>query len=221
VELEQGGSDPGAGGPATAAAAERESVAEVDLRELDAQLAERAVGSVEPERGVEPAPVASALPSPADARVASEAAEAVAGASPTADREFGSTEAVRDARQAGDAGRSRGVAARVAASIRPATARVLVVSARTLERCPKVARDTLGWIGLVTVFFACCMWAIVLFFRSTPVPEAYGVPSEVLEPGDSTPQGRPRPRPSHADAGKADDSSAGDHGEGGGGGGGH
>lgn len=89
---------------------------------------------------------------------------------------------------------------------------------------PKVARDTAGWIGLVTVFFACCMWAIILFFRSTPVPETYDVPSAVLEHGDPTPQPRPRPRapaahaPAAADHGKPADS----HGaSGGGGGGGH
>ena len=61
---------------------------------------------------------------------------------------------------------------------RPALLRLAGVSATTLERSPKLARDTVGWIGLVTVFFACCMWAVVLFFRTIPTPEAYDVPSD-------------------------------------------
>ncbi|MEZ6234464.1 MAG: hypothetical protein R3B68_09770 [Phycisphaerales bacterium] len=70
----------------------------------------------------------------------------------------------------------------------------LAWSSKAYARAPAVVQDTIGWIGLVTVFFAGCLWVSVLFFRGTPAPEVYGAPSAVLEPGDPTPQGRPRPR---------------------------
>lgn len=195
----------------------------VDLHALDERLAAQ-VREPDPPVHVAAPPVAAVLPdlAAAAARRDEELAAEAAVAQALAESAALATDPVGVPSE--EPGRSRGgpissVGRALLNAVRTAGGFSLLMSARTLEASPKLARDTIGWIGLVTVFFACCMWAIILFFRSTPVPEVYGVASDVLEPGEPTPQGRPRPQAHKEEAahGEADahEAEADSHGGGG------
>lgn len=165
----------------------------VDLRALDEQLAAQAREPAPVLRAVAP-PVAAVLPDlGASARRDEEAGAAEAAARAVA-VPVAPLAVVPDKSKVPVGQRAASLLAWLGRALRSLGGLSLVLSARTLEASPKLARDTIGWIGLVTVFFACCMWAIILFFRSTPVPVVYGVASGVLEPGEPTPQARPRPQ---------------------------
>lgn len=172
----------------------------IDLGSLDAELAAQADG-----RAVEAGPVApvvaAVLPavSVPDAPAAA-SAEHAAGEGAMRVVEAVSTGPTASTRAGVSArGRAAGTMRGVLGLVGPAARWSLGLSARTLESSPKLARQTAGWIGLVTVFFGGCMWATILFFRTTPVPEVYGVASDVLEHGEPTPQPRPRPHPAAAE----------------------
>jgi hypothetical protein len=47
---------------------------------------------------------------------------------------------------------------------------VLSPIAKVLDDQPRVVRDTIGWIGLATVFYAICLWSYALIFRSASKP---------------------------------------------------
>ena len=49
-----------------------------------------------------------------------------------------------------------------------------------LNSKPKAVRDLIGWAGLITVFYAACLWFVVLFLRSPQVPMAEGVPTGLV-----------------------------------------
>lgn len=171
----------------------------VDLQSLDAQLAAQA-SVPEPVQKVAASPVAAVLPD-VSAQVAKAQAEAAKAAAPAPVAVPVAAPLVVDepVRSVGD--RVKSLLMMVVNAVKSLGGLSILLSARTLEATPKLARDTMGWIGLVTVFFACCMWAVILFFRTTPVPEVYGVPSDVLEHGEPTPQGRPRPQVHKEEAG--------------------
>ncbi len=167
--------------------------ASIDLGELDAHLAAQAART-EPEPQPERPSAAAVLPAPTV--VVTEATRAPVQSVPVA----AAPVIAADVSTGAESKPGKSVWARVASGVwsamggvRPALTGVAGLSSRALEASPKLARETAGWIGLVTVFFACCMWAIILFFRTTPTPEVYGVASDVLEHGDPTPQPRPRP----------------------------
>ncbi len=43
--------------------------------------------------------------------------------------------------------------------------------AKVLDTQPRMLRDSIGWVGAITVFYAVCLWTYALLFRGTSVPE--------------------------------------------------
>lgn len=61
--------------------------------------------------------------------------------------------------------------AKAAATLRPVGLGMLALVAGPIRDRPKVFRDMVGWVAVVTIFNAGCLWMYVLFFRSaTPPP---------------------------------------------------
>jgi hypothetical protein len=49
---------------------------------------------------------------------------------------------------------------------------VLAALSGPIRNRPKMVRDLVGWVALVTIFNATCLWMYVLFFRSADAPPA-------------------------------------------------
>jgi hypothetical protein len=60
---------------------------------------------------------------------------------------------------------------KAARTLKPHGLKLLELISAPLLRKPKPIRDLIGWIALVTLFNAACLWMYVLFFRSAKVPE--------------------------------------------------
>ncbi|MEN0019817.1 MAG: hypothetical protein AAF747_02920 [Planctomycetota bacterium] len=60
-------------------------------------------------------------------------------------------------------------------------AKALAPVADLVQDQPPKIRDSLGWIGSITVFWALCLWAYVLLFRSPSVPPQTATPVGLID----------------------------------------
>ncbi|MCL4742420.1 MAG: hypothetical protein KJZ54_09485 [Phycisphaerales bacterium] len=51
--------------------------------------------------------------------------------------------------------------------------------AKRLSGMPRGVRDSIGWIGAMTLFYAACVWAVVLVLRGSGVEPPDGPPPEI------------------------------------------
>jgi len=64
----------------------------------------------------------------------------------------------------------------------PVALRGAVLVSSPLAKRPKIIRDTVGWIGLWTLFLAICVWFTLAFLRSSASPEIDAEPTALAEP---------------------------------------
>lgn len=70
--------------------------------------------------------------------------------------------------------------------LRAVLARALDLIGRPLANQPRVVRDSIGWIGAVTVFYGLCVWLYLLVFHDPSPPGASTRPAAIVAP---TPDG--------------------------------
>ncbi len=56
---------------------------------------------------------------------------------------------------------------KLAAALRPLSTLILSTLAAPLRNRPKPLRDLIGWVAIITIFNATCLWGYLLFFRSS------------------------------------------------------
>ena len=64
----------------------------------------------------------------------------------------------------------------------PVALRGAVLVSSPLASRPKIVRDTVGWIGLWTLFLAISVWFTLAFLRSSTPPEVDAEPTALAEP---------------------------------------
>lgn len=142
---------------------------EFDLEELDDMVAEldhqkeaaplpQAKDTPPPKPKPEPAPEPEATPTPQPASAREPAPEPV----PVA--------AAAPKPPAVPAKPTRDFAPAIAMAYR-AGAVALSPIAKVLDTQPRMLRDSIGWVGAITVFYAVCLWTYALLFRGTSAPE--------------------------------------------------
>ena len=60
--------------------------------------------------------------------------------------------------------------ARAALRLKPHGLKLLQLMSGPLQNRPKYMRDVVGWVAIITLFNASCLWMYVLFFRSAKAP---------------------------------------------------
>ena len=50
-----------------------------------------------------------------------------------------------------------------------------------LQTRPAIVRQSIGWVAIVTVFYAVCVWAFVLFIRKPETPLVSNPPPGLIE----------------------------------------
>lgn len=77
---------------------------------------------------------------------------------------------------------------RVAATHAEPTARKLATAlAKPLDSQPPVVKQTIGWIGLWTLFLAACVWITLAMFRTAPAPAPTTTPAGLETQPDAAP----------------------------------
>lgn len=187
AEAEPGQSDPTATEPAGARVV-------TDIDALDEQLAEATgelIASDEAAPRVDPQPTASGR---ADAQAA--AAEPTVPAEGQAESAGEAAAGVAQPEPAGQPGatpascqsdRSRvvrvvEVSKLVFARAEPAALRGAALVSRPLASRPRIVRDTVGWIGLWTLFLAVCVWFTLVFLRTSETPASEAEPTALAQP---------------------------------------
>ncbi|HRQ73852.1 MAG TPA: hypothetical protein PLU35_12570 [Phycisphaerales bacterium] len=59
--------------------------------------------------------------------------------------------------------------------------------AKRVSGLPRGVRDSIGWIGAMTLFYAACVWAVVLVLRGPDVAPPDGPPPEVASAPEAQP----------------------------------
>lgn len=147
-----------------------------------------------PEAKVEPAPVAESPPPPP--KEAPKEAKAPAAAvpmpatlpAPAAPRAPGKS-AEREVEPAPDAISKTSALAAVVRLAGELVVRCAAIVSGPLKRKPQSVRDTVGWIALVTIFWAACLWVYLIFIRSPHAPDPEPLPTKVAKAETSHEEG--------------------------------
>ncbi|HEX8876881.1 MAG TPA: hypothetical protein VF777_09045 [Phycisphaerales bacterium] len=175
--------------PSRPAMPAREETA-ADISALDDQLARLTDELLSADPAAAPAPAAAAAPAVAEAPVAAAASEANAPPAPAPAPEPVSAAAPAPAPAAPAAPaapvparaapRGPSLAERLSRAVAGRTAGLAVACAKPLAGKPKIVRDTVGWLGVNTIFLATLVWGYRLMLQRPEQPVATKAPSTLV-----------------------------------------